>query len=122
MLLLLWSLRPVSSGRSLVVAGSAVCLGGLPPTGTLAPGKRVVLNAKYPPAPDMNEPAVAVVICRFGPYLMAWDAAGRHERQHLDRTRGVSNEDMFRRLYPDAPRIADLDAYGYTLVPDLSSL
>ena len=65
---------------------------------------------------------VAAVICRFGPYMMAWDAAGRHERQHLDRTSGISQHDMLRRFYPDVPPVDALSPYRYELLRELSTV
>ena len=105
----------------LVISGPNVCFGGLPPTGTLGPGKRIVLAAGYPATME-HAPVVAAVICRFGPYMMAWDAAGRHERQHLDRTSGISQHDMLRRFYPDVPPVDALSPYRYELLRELSTV
>lgn len=61
-------------------------------------------------------PITAAVICRFGRYFMAWDAAGRHERHRLTGRSGVSHEDMFRRFYPDAPSVEELTPYRHVEV------
>jgi hypothetical protein len=79
-----------------------------------------VLDAGYPPIGTHE--LRAAVICRHGPYLFAWDAAGRRQRVHLDRIRsGVSNETLFHRFYPKAPSVNDLEVYKYAFVRELST-
>ena len=103
----------------IAVSGGCCALGGLPPTSTLGPGKRVVLDADYPPGG--SEVVTAMVVCRYRKYLIAWDAAGQRKRARLGRHSGPSKNDLFRHFYPDAPDVDQLRPAAYTVVDKLSS-
>jgi hypothetical protein len=97
--------------------GAEVCVGGLPPHGSLAPGHGVtVLSALTSGDSEYQE---AVVICRSGPRLHAWDAGGRHKtwrlREPIRWLRKVSNETIVHRFYPQAPATEDLEMVRYEL-------
>jgi hypothetical protein len=92
------------------------CVTGLPPRGALGPGRGVTLRTGL--SAGQLATAEAVVICRHGSRLHAWDAAGRHKSWRLDRTFGglrslPSNEDMVRAFYPRAPTVTSLQLVGY---------
>jgi hypothetical protein len=58
---------------------------------------------------------MAGVVCRSGPYLLAWNVGGKHCRYRLRWKLGrtASPADMFRRLYSDAPDVKSLNVYSY---------
>jgi hypothetical protein len=91
------------------------CIGPLPPTGTLRSGDRVVLAPGYPGR--RGALTMAAVVCRSGPYLLAWNVGGKHCRHRLRWKLGrtVSPAEMFRRLYSDAPEVGKLKVYRYEI-------
>jgi hypothetical protein len=94
--------------------GGAAATSGIPPHGSIAPGKGVTLMTGLQPTGDRF--AEAVVICRSGPRVHAWDAAGRHKSWRLNRwafRKPGSNEQIVHRFYPQAPSIHTLRLAGY---------
>jgi hypothetical protein len=89
---------------------------GVPPHGSIAPGHGVTLNTGL--APVAARSAEAVVVCRSGPRIHAWDAGGRHKSWRLNRwafPRPGSTERIIHRFYPHAPPIDELTLVGYEL-------
>lgn len=97
--------------------GQTVCASGLPPDGLLAGLKGVTINTAL--TPGKSRLAEAVVLCRVGNRIHAWDAAGRHMSRTLrfPRLRRFSNETLVRKFYPDAPSIDTLTMVGYDVMP-----
>ncbi|MBA3376005.1 MAG: hypothetical protein H0U00_09380 [Actinobacteria bacterium] len=60
---------------------------------------------------------MAAVVCRSGPYVLAWNMGGMHGRYRLRPKLGrtVSPADMFRRLYSEAPDADSLTLYSYAI-------
>lgn len=94
--------------------------GALPPTSTLAPGKRTVIDSVDPPS---SVEVVGVVTCRWGPYLIAWNLGGRHERHRIRRWSPASHQDLVTAVGgPSADTINSFSRVsGYHHRPDLSS-
>jgi hypothetical protein len=97
--------------------GSEVCSSGIPPSGSLSPGGHIDFRPDL--TPSESRLAEAVVICRFGRWIHAWDAAGRHKKWLLNaawrKLRKSSNEVIVHRFYPHAPLIDQLRLVGFTI-------
>jgi hypothetical protein len=94
--------------------------GALPPTSTLAPGKRIVIDSVDPPS---SVEVFAVVTCRWGPYLMAWNLGGRHERHRIRRWSPAAHQDLVAAVGGPSPETIKSfsKVSGYQHRPDLSS-
>jgi hypothetical protein len=74
-----------------------VCVGVIPPSGTLGRDRRVILATEltYGSA-DISQ---AVVTCSWNDYLLAWDKRGQHHRIRLNPGEGLTPFDMFEHFY-----------------------
>jgi hypothetical protein len=98
--------------------GSQAVVSGLPPHGLLAAGKGVSIATRLQAT---GRDAEAVVICRSGPRIHAWDAAGRHKKWRLNWwafPKPGSNQTIVNRFYPHAPDIGSLRLLPYQQVEE----
>jgi hypothetical protein len=101
-----------------VCEGAHACTTGLPPYGSLAPGRSVSMLTRLQATPGTHH-SFAAVICRSGPRIHAWDAGNRHKSWRLNKwafPKPGSSEAIVHRFYPDTPAIEDLRLVGYTNV------
>lgn len=81
--------------------GDTIATSGLPPTGSIGPGRRVIMKTGLSP---VGRDAEAVVVCYFDKYVLAWDAAAREYRASRKRwkTKRESRAHTLDHFYPGA--------------------